>query len=226
MADRVPEKPGLASNSVSLTGRLRLIFVVMTNRLASPTAATPKAAARDDRPRLEPRSLETPPNFEQLVAEHRQHVSRLCYRLLGWREDIEDVVQEVFLAALRALPGFRGQGQVSNWLVRITVNACRSHVRKRRSWLRLLSTTRAEARPRAGESAARDLMKAEQFERVRQAVHKLPPKYREVVVLRYLEEMAMADIAQVLAITRNAAEVRLNRARKRLKQDLAELLEQ
>ncbi|MFQ5807930.1 MAG: RNA polymerase sigma factor [Phycisphaerae bacterium] len=197
----------------------------MANALARTSAATPGPAGCPGRLREIPRLAETPPSFDELVAGHRQRVARLCFRLLGWREDVEDVVQEVFLAAFGALPKFRGHSSVSTWLTRITVNACRSHVRRRLRLRRLFLGTRESTKPRIGQPAERELMDHERCERVRRAVRKLPPKYREVVVLRYLEELAVPEIGQVLGLSRNAVEVRLSRARRQLKTDLAGLLE-
>jgi len=164
-------------------------------------------------------------SFEQLVAEHRTRVTRLCYRLLGWREDVEDVVQEVFLAALKGLPRFRGESEVSTWLTRITVNACRSHLRKRRPWLRLFAKRHEDFEPPLDRSPEGELVERERFARVRAAIRGLPVKYREVVVLRYLEELPVSDIGAVLGIGKNAVEVRLNRARTWLKEELAEMAE-
>jgi len=197
----------------------------MADTRVSTLPAGPEAVGCCEPPWEEPRVVEARPSFEQLVADHRQRVTRLCYRLLGWREDVEDVVQEVFLAGFRALPEFRGQSSVSTWLTRVAVNKCRSHVRKRVALLRLFTGPRASRKPGSGRPADRDLIDDERFQRVRHAVRKLPPKYREVVVLRYLEEMSAAEIADVLGLTRNAVEVRLNRARRQLKEDLAGMLE-
>jgi RNA polymerase sigma factor (sigma-70 family) len=197
----------------------------MADRRVSTLPADPRAVGCREPPWEEPRLAEAPPSFEQLIADHQQRLTRLCYRLLGWREDVEDAVQEVFLAAFRTLPEFRGQSSASTWLTRIAVNKCRSHVRKRVALLRLFTGVRAGRRVTSGRSADRELIDGERFERVRRAVRKLPPKYREVVVLRYLEQMSAAETADVLGLTRNAVEVRLNRARGQLKEDLVGMLE-
>ena len=166
-----------------------------------------------------------PPDFDNLVREHGQRITRLCYRLLGWRTEVEDVVQEAFVAALRGLPNFRGESSPATWLTRIAVNACRAHLRKR--WLRLRFLAEGEEPPDVpGTDEAREsLMSAERFEQVRAAVRRLPAKYREVVVLRYLEEMSIEQTAESLDLKRGAVEVRLNRARKYLHGELAEMLE-
>jgi RNA polymerase sigma-70 factor (ECF subfamily) len=191
----------------------------MAERLVRISAAEPGQADRACQPREAPR----PPSFDELVAEQRERVGRLCYRLLGWQADVEDVVQDVFLAALKALPKFRGESTVSTWLTRIAVNACRGHGRKRR--LRILAGMRQRSEPRLDRSPEGKLIDRERFERVRAAIRRLPVKYREVVVLRYLEEMAVSEIGEVLGLGRNAVEVRLNRARHRMKKDLAGIAE-
>src|SRR5687767_15254679 len=74
------------------------------------------------------------PTFEQVVEQHQANVARLARRLLGWtgaNNDVDDVVQDVFLAVLKGLPRFRGHSTLSTWITRITINACRSHRRRR-----------------------------------------------------------------------------------------------
>ncbi len=73
--------------------------------------------------------------------------------------------------------------------------------------------------------ADKTMTDSETFNRVRHAVKALPPKYRETVVLKYLQELPTDKIAQILGISKNALQVRLTRARQRLKKDLAELIE-
>jgi RNA polymerase sigma-70 factor (ECF subfamily) len=162
--------------------------------------------------------------FERLVHEHQPAVRRLAYRLLGWRGDIEDVVQEVFLIALRRLPTFRGESSVSTWLMGITINQCRSQRRRslvRLRWLRRLmeskSATPLEATSPTG-------LAEETSQQVREAVAQLPPRDREVIVLFYLEELPVAEIAKLTGNKPNAIEVRLHRARRRLKTQLAGLI--
>jgi RNA polymerase sigma factor (sigma-70 family) len=155
--------------------------------------------------------------FVQVVADHREFVARLAHRLLGWPGDVEDVVQDVFLSAWEHRRKFRAHSTLATWLAAITANRCRAQARKR--FLRLrLAKEHAEQRepPRNGEPA----MDREAFERVRHAIRGLPCKYREVVVLRYLEDMPTARIAEVLGLSANAVDVRLNRARGMLKSEL------
>ncbi len=161
--------------------------------------------------------------FEELVAAHGGHVNRLVYRLLGWSGEAEDVSQEVFLAALKNLKKFRGQSNVSTWLTRIAVNKVRSHQRKLGSRIRAMKAAARMGKQRGELGPEAASVDREVFGRVRGAVQNLPSRYREVVVMRYLEQMPSSEIVQVLGISRSAMDARLHRARKRLKQVLSDL---
>ena len=164
--------------------------------------------------------------FEQIVEQHPAEVAALANRLLGWPGDVDDVVQEVFVAAFVGLRKFRGECRLRTWLFTITVNKCRSH---RFRWLPSPSTCgtedaeMVESRDRASDKAAMD---QETFARVRRAVQTLPQKYREIVALRYLQGLEVDETCELLGITANVLQVRLNRAKKRLKEQLGDLLEE
>jgi len=164
--------------------------------------------------------------FDRIVEQYSAEVAALANRLLGWPGDVDDVVQEVFVAALVGLKKFRGECRLRTWLFTITVNKCRSHRFHRLRRLRLVTIEDAgavESRDRSGDEA---LLDQEAFARVRQAVRTLPQKYREVIALRYLQGLEVNEICELLGITANVMQVRLNRARKRLKEQLGDLLEE
>lgn len=155
--------------------------------------------------------------FDELLDRYHDEIARLVYRLLGWDSEAEDVVQEVFLAAWRALPRFRGQAGLSTWLRRIAVNKCREWKRRwrvRGRWRRHVRQSHTEPLDRSAEDAALD---GEKFEQVRAAVRALPHGDREVIVLHYLEQRSVDQVAAELGLRRNTVEVRLHRARGRLK---------
>jgi RNA polymerase sigma-70 factor (ECF subfamily) len=168
-----------------------------------------------------------PFTFEQLVERQQANVARLARRLLGWSADagdVDDVVQDVFLAVLKHLKDFRGQSSVSTWVTRITINACRAHRRKRVIRLAFLKRWMTDA-PTSQEAESDHGERDETNQRVRQAVAGLPNRYREVIVLRYLQGMDVDAIAEVLGVGRNAIEVRLHRARAMLKDELGPLMD-
>lgn len=158
--------------------------------------------------------------FAQLVLRDQDHVTKLAYRLLGWRGEVEDVVQDVFLSVLRNLPHFRGESQFSTWLYRITVNQCRRERRKR-----LLRLKFWRSKPIAAVGARYPLEQQQLSEQVRRAVRGLPRSSREVIVLRYLEDLPIAEISGILHLRANAVEVRLSRARRQLQVALGGVLE-
>ena len=158
--------------------------------------------------------------FERVVERYSADVTHLASRLLGWPGDVDDVVQEVFLAAYLNLKGFRGQCLVRTWLFAITLNKCRSHRRRQRLHLTAMSRVaedKAALRPSGPDG--------ESLQAVRRALDRLPGRYREPAVLWYLEELPTDQICQVLGVSRNTLYVRLARARERLKGLLAGLEE-
>lgn len=167
------------------------------------------------RPREEERDLAA--SFDRLAAEHYALVTRLVRRLTGWRADADDLVQEVFVSAWKAWPSFRQDSKAETWLTRIAINRCRSH--RRRQWLR------AEIWRKLGQlaqfwepgSAEAHLARQEASAQLRSAVAAMPQADREILVLRYLEERTVDEIAATLELTRGAVEVRLSRARQKLK---------
>ncbi|CAN5600985.1 hypothetical protein BH09PLA1_BH09PLA1_26480 [soil metagenome] len=158
-----------------------------------------------------------PAAFDELVAEFSPRIARLAHRLLGWsttageQADVDDVVQEVFVAVLKRQRSFRGDASLWTWLSAIALNQCRSRLRRRRSWRRWKSFQR-ERIDRSPSSLVRD----ETSQRVRDAVSQLKQDDREVIVLFYLEEQSVRQIAEMLDRSYNAIEVRLHRARHRL----------
>ncbi len=164
--------------------------------------------------------------FDRIVEQHSAEIAALANRLLGWPGDVDDVVQEVFLAAFLALKRFRGECRLRTWLFTITVNKCRSfRFRRRRS---SPATMGSDAELMVGPDRNSDeaAMDEETFARVRRAVQALPRKYREVVVLKYLQGLDTVEACRLLGVTTNTMQVRLNRARNRLREHLGDLFEE
>lgn len=160
--------------------------------------------------------------FESLVEMYQPRVTRLAHRLLGWSEDVDDIVQDVFLAVLRHRRGYRQDASLWTWLTTITLNQCRSHIR-RRSLLRKLSSVFVARN--AVEPADAAAVADEVAHEIRSAVSALPPRDREVIVLFYLEHRSGSDISRILGASTNSIDVRLHRARSKLRQSLRHLME-
>lgn len=164
--------------------------------------------------------------FDRIVERHSAEVAALANRLLGWPGDVDDVVQEVFLAAFLGLRKFRGECRLRTWLFTITVNKCRSFRFRRRRCSPITRIDDAEATAGLDRSSDKVAMDQETFARVRRAVQALPQKYREVVVLKYLQGLETNEACELLGVTANAMQVRLNRARARLREQLGDLFEE
>ena len=148
--------------------------------------------------------------------------------------DAEDIAQEAFLKAFRNLASFRGEAKFGTWLISITLNEARSRLRRKK----LLKTEPLEAQNGDGSPVSPALLRdwkeipSEALERsemrnmLQKAVEGLPPIYREIFVLRDIEELSIAEAADVLQITVASVKVRLHRARVALQKTLAPQLKQ
>ncbi len=179
------------------------------------------APAVDDAELLAQAKAGSPSAFDKIVTVHQEKITRLVHRLLGWKSDVEDVVQDVFVDALNALRKFDGRSTVLTWLTRLAINRCRTH--QRRHWLRRhLPLPLGEGR---GEGAENSLTAQETIQQVHAAIQKLNQRDREIIVLRYLEEQTIEHITETLNLSRAAVDVRLTRARHRLEKILKPIIE-
>jgi RNA polymerase sigma-70 factor (ECF subfamily) len=161
--------------------------------------------------------------FERIVEQYSVNVAALANRLLGWPGDVEDVTQDIFLAAFIGLKKFRCECSLKSWLFTITINKCRSNRRKR--WLRLRRFSQKIDKVSLSSTYELKDGDADEFRQIRYAVANLPAKYREPVVLRYLQEIDMDEISRILGISKNTLNVRLSRAKKRLRENLRGIIE-
>jgi RNA polymerase sigma-70 factor (ECF subfamily) len=165
--------------------------------------------------------------FEALVRRETPRLLAVARRLLRSEEDARDAVQDGFVSALRSLDGFAGRCQVSTWLHRITVNAALMKLRSRRRkpeepiedlLPRFLEDGHHARHPREWRDTGEALvMSREDREFVRAAIDRLPESYRTVLLLRDIEELDTAEVAQALGVSDNVIKVRLHRARQALR---------
>ena len=161
------------------------------------------------------------PSLEQVVRDHLDEITRLVCRLLGWQSDVEDIVQEVFLTAAQKLDTLRDKTSVRAWLYQITINKCRTW--RYRQKLRLKFWISQCRKQESDISNSYTSETRERDSQIRIAVRSLPAKYREAVVLRYLEQMPGPEAAKMLKINEGTLNVRLLRARAMLREKLETL---
>jgi len=164
--------------------------------------------------------------FAELVTRYTGALYRLSWRMLRNEEEARDAVQEVFLRVHRALGSFDQRRKFSTWVLRITTNHCIDRIRRRR--LKTLSIdlddTEEDRAPiilvDGGPTPEVNYGRASLRELLDGLVAQLPPIYRAVVELRYKQELAYEEIAEVLDIPLGTVKARLHRAHRHLKAGL------
>lgn len=144
------------------------------------------------------------PTFDEIFAALRERVLALSLHLTGNRADAEDALQETFLGVYQALPGFRGEAQVSTWVYRIAIRTALRVKARSRAARRAgpLETDPADRHPgRAGPATGPEALVArEDRERLAAAIAALPAEHRVVVSLFGIEGLSHKEIAAILGI--------------------------
>jgi RNA polymerase sigma-70 factor (ECF subfamily) len=168
--------------------------------------------------------------FNELVVLYQERVFRILLRMLGRRDEAEDMAQEVFVQVFKAVGTFRGDSKLSTWIYRIAVNLCKNRVKylkRRRSEAQDEYEALAERSPMtagggvtSGDVARPDQMvEGMQLERVVQAcIVELDPDFREVLILRDVEDLSYEELCEVTGLPDGTVKSRLHRARAMLKQ--------
>jgi RNA polymerase sigma-70 factor, ECF subfamily len=163
--------------------------------------------------------------FEELVQKYQQTIFNLAYHYLGFRSDVEDVAQKIFIKIYFSLPKFDLARPFFPWLYRIAINQCYDELRRIRrqkthtfSELSLEETSSVEKLISQNESAPiSDDDRQEMQALLRKMLNQLPDQQRLAVVLRDLEAIPYSEIAGILKCTEQAARLKVFRARSRLK---------
>lgn len=168
--------------------------------------------------------------FARLVDETSGHIYRVALQILGVSQDAEDVLQDTYIKALRALPEFEGRSSLTTWLYRIAVNEALMVVRKRKP--QTLSVEESTLFDAEAESEGMEIvdfcclpegeyLSSESRRFLDQAIQNLPANLRIVFVMRDLEGLSIQETAEALSLSENNIKTRLLRARLRLRQELS-----
>jgi RNA polymerase sigma-70 factor (ECF subfamily) len=167
--------------------------------------------------------------YHDLIRPYERSVYSMALSFMKNEADAEDVAQEAFLKGLRKLRDFRGQAKFSTWLISITLNEARGRLR-RQTVVRMDSLDEpADEGGSVSPALLRDwrevpseaLERKEIREMLRAAIGHLAPIYREIVLLRDVEELSIEETATALTISTASVKVRLHRARMMLQRELA-----
>jgi RNA polymerase sigma-70 factor (ECF subfamily) len=158
--------------------------------------------------------------FDALVLKHQSRVVSLIGRFIRDWSECQDVAQDAFMRAYRALPGFRGDAQFSTWLYRIAVNTAKNHLafHHRRVPLEGIEFSDAEQfesayQLRDVETPERLAIQSEMQRAVLKAIESLPPELREAITLREVEGLSYDDIAKRMHCPVGTVRSRIFRAR-------------
>ena len=154
--------------------------------------------------------------FSELVTRTQRRVYNLAYRVLGNRQEAEDLTQEVYVRAWRALPRFRGESKFSTWLYRITTNACFNRRRRLSAQLHAVDERDMERIPGGQRDPAQQTIEGERRATLWASVGRLPAAYRLAITLFYQEQLSYVEIAEMLSLPVGTVKSHLNRARRAL----------
>ncbi len=162
-------------------------------------------------------------SFEELVKRYEKKIYNLAYRIMGNKEDANDILQETFLEAFRKLSSFEGKSKFSTWLYRIAVNLCLMKKRREKKIdevpldMPILTKEedeiKGELRDDWSKNPLATLENKEVRKKLSKAIDSLPEEYRTVILLRGVNGLSNEEVAKVLKISLPAVKSRLHRAR-------------
>jgi len=162
--------------------------------------------------------------FSGIINRYKAMVYNLAYRMCGNFHDSEDVTQEAFVKTYRSLSHYNPSYRFSTWLYQITLNIIRDRLKKKKVDSISLDRPFPDGQIiKDGLISGKEnnpeqyLTDQERREKIQQAIMSLPVQYREIIVLRHLEDLSYQELASILKVSPDAVKVRLYRAREQLK---------
>lgn len=166
--------------------------------------------------------------FADLVELYQDKIYHLAYRMVGNRQEAEDIVQETFLRVFRSLDRYDEKQKFSTWIYRIGTNLAIDRLRKRKAVYSLdadvsdgegttdwYSMLKSEEPTPEGE-----VLLSETQRRIHEAIEALPKKYKSVVILKYLHDMSLQEISDVLELPVTTVKTRVHRGREFLRKKM------
>lgn len=153
--------------------------------------------------------------YETLVRRHARAAARFAHRLLGNREDAEDVVQDAFAKAYGNLGAFRGDASFKTWLLHIVLHLGQDQLRRRKR--RPVEGLEGVDPPSREPEPERDAATRDELLALREAVDDLPPRQRTALALKVYEGLSYPEVARVLGTSVESARVYLSLARQSIR---------
>ena len=171
--------------------------------------------------------------FEVLVKEHTGKIVGLAWRLVGNREDAEDLAQEAFLRLHRSLPQFRGESRIGTWLYRTTTHLAIDYLRRERIKRKIFFFRKDNDAPDPvelardpGNNPDRDFQSQQAMQTLRRSLSKLSSRQQVIFTLRHYEGLALKEIAAHLGLQTGTVKAHLHRAVTQLRKDLIDYREE
>jgi RNA polymerase sigma-70 factor (ECF subfamily) len=165
--------------------------------------------------------------FEELVKSHTGKVVGLAWRLVGNREEAEDLAQEAFIRLHTSLPDFRGDSRISTWLYRTTTRLAIDHLRREQLKRKLFFFRQSNDSVDPVETAAdtfndpgRAYQSSEAMKLLKGSLAKLSPRQQVIFTLRHYEGLSLKEIAENLDLETGTVKAHLHRAVTQLRKDL------
>ncbi|WP_301108573.1 RNA polymerase sigma factor SigW [Sporosarcina sp.] len=168
--------------------------------------------------------------FEEIVIHFQHRLYQVCYRMLNNAAEAEDIAQEAFVRAYVNLETYDQKRKFSTWLYRIATNLCIDRIRKKKpdyhldaevpgtQGLDMYSQIAADQR-----LPEEEVEKMQMQERIQYEVNRLPDKYRTIIILRYMEDLQLQEIADILEMPLGTVKTRVHRGREALRQQMGSM---
>lgn len=165
--------------------------------------------------------------YGEIVELYKDKVFQLCYRILGNRHEAEDMAQEAFIRAYVNIASFNVNLKFSTWLYRIATNLCIDRIRKKKPDYYLdAEVSGTDGLTMYSQVPANTILPEDELEgmelqeTIQREIMKLPEKYRSVIVLKYIEELSLNEISEILDIPLGTVKTRIHRGREALRHQL------
>lgn len=168
--------------------------------------------------------------YSDIVNLYQHKLYQICYRMLGNMQEAEDITQEAFIRAYINLHSFDQKRKFTTWLYRIGTNLCIDRLRKKKPDYYLdAEVAGTEGLDMYSQIAIEEALPEEQLEqmelqeRIQYEISRLPEKYRSVIVLKYIEELSLQEISEILDMPLGTVKTRIHRGREALRKQLNNL---
>lgn len=165
--------------------------------------------------------------YAEIIEIYKDKVFQLAYRMLGNRHEAEDISQEAFIRAYVNIHSYNINLKFSTWLYRIATNLCIDRIRKKKPDYYLDAEiagteglTMYSQIPDQSPLPDEDIESLELQDTIQREISKLPDKYRSVIVLKYIEELSLNEISDILDLPLGTVKTRIHRGREALRKQL------